>query len=84
MVNAVVDNFGLRGRRRQRFYIQINYDTPREKAEAFVDGIRAIITDHPITDKDDAYLHFNNLGESGLGILLYFHLCASDYATELR
>jgi MscS family membrane protein len=84
VVNSVVDNFGLRGRRRQRFFIQVTYNTSREKVEAFVAGIREIITDHPITDKDDAYIHFNNLGESGLEILLYFHLRASDYTTELR
>ena len=84
VVNAVVDNLGLRGRRRQRFFVQITYDTPREKVEAFVDGIRKIIIDHPMTDKDVAYTHFNDLGESGLGILLYFHLRVPDYATELK
>ena len=84
VVNAVVDNLGLRGRRRQRFFVQITYDTPREKVEAFVDGIRKIIIDHPMTDKDVAYTHFNDLGESGLGILLYFHRRVPDYATELK
>ncbi len=28
--------------------------------------------------------HFNDLGESGLDILLYFYLRVPDYATELR
>ena len=84
VVNAVVDNFGMRGRRRQRFFVQITYDTPQEKVEAFVDGIRKVVTDHAMTDKDDAYIHFNDLGESGLGILLYFHLLVPDYALELR
>jgi MscS family membrane protein len=84
VVNAVVDNFGMRGMRRQRFFVQITYGTPRDKVETFVDGIRQIITDHPVTDKDVAYTYFNNFGESGLEILLYFHLRAPDYARELK
>lgn len=84
VVNAVVDNFGMRGRRRQRFFVQLTYGTPRKKVEAFVDGARQIIADHPMTDKDIAYIHFNNLGESALEILLYFHLRVPDFATELR
>ena len=36
-----------------------------------------------MTDKEQAYVNLNDLGESGLGILLYFHLRVPDYATEL-
>jgi MscS family membrane protein len=84
VANAVIDNFGVRGRRRQRFFVQVTYGTPPEKVEAFVDRIRRIITDHPLTDKDVSYIHFNNFGESGLDILLYFYLRVPDFATELR
>lgn len=84
VANAVIDNFGVRGRRRQRFFVQITYGTPPEKVESFVDGIQQIITDHPLTDKDVSHIHFNNFGESGLDILLYFHLRVPDFATELR
>ena len=84
VANAVVDNLGIRGKRRQRFSVQITYGTSREEVEAFVAGIRRIVADHPMIDKDDAYIHFNNFGENGLDILLYFHLRVTDFATELR
>jgi MscS family membrane protein len=70
VANAVIDNFGVRGRRRQRFFVQVTYGTPPEKVEAFVDRIRRIITDHPLTDKDVSYIHFNNFWESGLTRIL--------------
>ena len=84
VVNEVVDNLGMRGKRRQRFVTQITYGTPPDNIEAFVEGIRKIIVDHMMTDKEVVYVHFNDLGESGLDILLYFYLRVPDYATELR
>ena len=84
VVNSVVDNFGMRGSRRQQFVVQITYDTTREKVQTFVNGIRQIIADHPMTDKEVAFTYFNNLGESGLEILLYFHLRVQDYTLELQ
>jgi MscS family membrane protein len=84
VANAVIDNLDLRGRRRQRFFVQITYGTPPEKVEIFVDGIRRIIAEHPLTDKNVSYIYFNSFGESGLDILLYFYLQVPDFATELR
>ena len=84
VVNAVVDNMGRRHMRRQRFFVQIKYDTPREKLEEFVNGIKHLITDHPITEKDDFHIRFNGFGESGLDILLYFYLHVTDFHTELK
>ncbi len=84
VVNTVVDNLGRRWMRRQRFFVQIKYDTPRERVEEFVNGIKQIVTDYPTTDKDSFYIHFNGFGESGLDILLYFYLQVPDYDTELK
>jgi MscS family membrane protein len=84
VVNAVVDNLGKRNKRRQRFFIQINYATPLDKLEAFVAGIRRIIDNHLMTDKDVAYIHLNNFGESSLDILLYYFLLVPDFSTEMR
>ena len=84
VVNAVVDNFGMRKRRRQRFFVQITYNTPFEKVKIFVAGLRKIIVDHPTTDKDVYHIHLNGFGESSLDILLYYFLLAPDFATELQ
>ena len=84
VVNAVIDNLGRRRMRRQRFFVQIRYDTPREKVEQFIDGINRLITDHPMIEKDDFHIRFNGFGESGLDILVYFYLHVPTYFTELE
>jgi MscS family membrane protein len=84
IVNASIDNLGRRTMRRQRFFVQITYDTPREKVEQFVDGLKQLIIDQPMADKSNFHVRFNKIGESGLDILLYFYLLVPDYVTELE
>jgi len=84
VVNATVENLSLRPMRRQRFFVQITYDTPREKVEALADGIKQLIADNPLTNKTNFQVRFNNFSESSLDILVIFHLNVEDYTTELK
>jgi len=84
VVNTVVDNLDRRFMRRQRFFVQITYDTPREKVEEFLAGIKQLIVDHPMTVDEKFYARFNGFGESGLNILVNFFLRVPDYVTELE
>src|SRR6266446_162623 len=84
VVNATVENLSLRGMRRQRFLIQVTYDTPRQKLEALVAGIKQLITDHPLTNKTNFNVRFNDFGESSLNILVYFHIETTNYSAELE
>src|SRR6266436_1036919 len=84
VVNATVENLSLRKMRRQRFLIQVTYDTPREKLEELMAGIKQLITDHPLTNKANFNVRFNDFGESSLNILVYFHVETTDYAAELE
>ena len=84
VVNTTVENLSLRTKRRQRFFLQLTYDTPREKVEELVVHIRQLIIDHPLAEESTCQVRFNNLGESSLDILVLFHLQVEDYATELR
>src|ERR1700731_238544 len=83
VVNATVENLSLRMMRRQRFLIQVTYDTPREKLEELISGIKQLIADHPITNKTNFNVRFNDFGESSLNILVYFHIETTDYSAEL-
>ena len=49
VVNTTIENVSLRAMRRQRLVLQITYDTPREKVEELVAGVRA---PHPRTSHD--------------------------------
>ena len=84
VVNTTVENLSLRTKRRQRFFLQLTYDTPREKVEELVVHIRQLIIDHPLAEESTCQVRFNNFGESSLDILVLFHLQVEDYATELR
>jgi MscS family membrane protein len=70
--------------RRQRFLIQVTYDTSREKLEQLVAGIKQLITDHPLSNKTNFNVRFNDFGESSLNILVYFYLETTDYSAELE
>jgi MscS family membrane protein len=84
IVNATVDNLGRRTMRRQRFLLQITYNTPRDRLEQFIDRVKQHIFEQPTTDKNNIHVHFNKFGQSGLEILVYFFLLVPDYLTELQ
>ena len=84
VVNSTVENLSLRGKRRQRFVLQVTYDTPRNKVEQLVARIRDLIVDHPLTEDSSCQVRFNNFGDSSLDILVVFHLQVEDSATELK
>jgi MscS family membrane protein len=84
IVNATVENLTLRAMRRQRFFVQVTYDTPRAKIEALVAEIKQLIADHPLTNKTNFHVRFNDFGESSLNILVYFYFVVTDLAAELE
>ena len=83
IVNTMVDNLGARGRRRQQFMVEVPYETPRNTVHSFIEGIRTIVANHPMTSGQDYHVHLNEFNESGMGILIHFHLCVLTYELEL-
>lgn len=83
VANSDIDNMGLREYRRVKTTIGIAYDTPTEKIEAFLEGIKNIIMANPHTRKDYFHVVFNDFGASSLDILLYFFLKVPNWSYEL-
>jgi MscS family membrane protein len=83
VVNTIVENLSLRTKRRQRFLVQVTYDTSRARLTELIERIRHLIVEHPSAEASTCQVRFNNLGESSLDILVIFHLLVDDYATEL-
>lgn len=79
----VVNNFGLRAFRLYRTELGIRYDTPPEKIDAFVDGIREIVRNHPETRKDAYNVEFTGFGDSALKIFVNIYLPTRAWDTEL-
>jgi len=84
LVRAVVDNLGRRAYRRWSTHLTITYDTPPEKIEAFCEGIRELIRNHPYTRKDYYQVWLHQFGAHSLDILLYVFFSVPDWNTELR
>ncbi len=84
LVSAAVDNLGAREYRRIKTYLSVQYDTPPEKIEAFCEGMRELVRQHPFTRKDYYNIYLNRFGASGLDILFYVFHKAPDWTTELR
>ncbi|MEO1512000.1 MAG: mechanosensitive ion channel family protein, partial [Planctomycetota bacterium] len=84
LVRATVDNYGRRRYRRFKTMLNITYDTPPAKIEAFCEGIREIIRLHPYTRKDSYHVWLNRFGAHSLDILVYMFHETPDWATELR
>lgn len=83
IANQKIDNMGLREYRRILTYVGVTYDTPTEKLEAFMEGIKNIIKANPNTRKDYFHVVFNRFGPSSLDIMLYFFFRVPDWSTEL-
>ena len=62
----------------------MQYDTTPEQLDAFCEGIRELIRQHPNTRKDYFLVHFNDFGANSLDILLYFFVNCPSWEIELR
>ena len=79
-----VDNMGRRQYRRVREYLSLTYNTPPEKIEQFIEGIKKLIEENPDTRKDYYHVVLNKFSSSSLDILIYFFFEVPDWTQELK
>ncbi len=84
LINAQIDNYGARRYRRIETTINIGLDTPPEKIDAFCEGIRELIRNHPCTRKDYYIINLDKLGPYSMGILVYCFVITPDWIAELK
>jgi MscS family membrane protein len=84
LITASVDNMGQRRYRRMSTRLGLTYDTPPDRIEAFCEGIRELVRQHPYMRKDYYHVYFNEYAAASLSILVYVFWEAPDWATELR
>lgn len=84
LVRATVDNYGRRNIRRYKTMLNLAYNTPPERIEAFCEGVRELIRQHPSTFKDSYHVWLNSFGAHSLDVLVYMFFQTPDWATELR
>lgn len=84
LADSVIDNHGLRKVRRFRTIINIKYDTPPDRVEVFIEGLKALVMQHPKTFKENFEIHLNDMGESSLEVLFYIFFEAPTWSDELK
>ncbi|MCD6544942.1 MAG: mechanosensitive ion channel family protein [Flavobacteriaceae bacterium] len=77
-----INNKGLRLYRRYQTDLGIRYDTPPELIEAFVQGIREIIIEHPDTRSESYNVEFTGFGDSALEIMVNVFFKKLDWGDE--
>ena len=77
-----INNKGLRLYRRYQTDLGIRYDTPPELIEAFVQGIRKIIIEHPDARSESFNVEFTGFGESALEIMVNVFFKKLDWGDE--
>lgn len=83
-ITASVDNMGARRYRRLSCKLSLTYDTPPDRIEAFCEGVRELVRQHPYMRKDYYQVYLNELAASSLDVLLYVFWATPDWNTELR
>lgn len=84
LLNSPVDNLGARRYRRWKTTLSLTYDTPPDKMEAFCEGVREIVRQHPHTRKNYFHVYANEFGAASLNVLLYVFFETPDWSAELR
>ncbi|MCV9387990.1 mechanosensitive ion channel family protein [Reichenbachiella ulvae] len=84
LADQTIDNNGLRQFRRFKSTLSIKYDTPPERIEVFVEGLREILMRHPNTNKENYEIHLNEMGASSLDVLFYIFFHAPTWSAELK
>lgn len=84
LTNVHIDNYGRRNFRRFSTKINIEYNTPTEKIEAFCQAIRSLIERYPYTKKDNYQVHLNSFSSSSIDILVYVFWTVPNWSSELE
>ncbi|MEW8505631.1 MAG: mechanosensitive ion channel family protein [Candidatus Thiodiazotropha sp.] len=83
-ITATVDNMGERRYRRLSCKLSLTYDTPPDRIEAFCEGVRELVRQHPYMRKDYYHAYLNEFAGSSLDVLLYVFWETPEWNTELR
>lgn len=83
-VNMAIDNMGRRRARRFKTVISVTYSTTPEQLEAFCEGIRELIRQHPLMQNDNFKVYANEFAASSIDIMLYCFFATTDWGISLR
>lgn len=84
LMDLTIDNMGKREFRKYETNLDLVYNTPIELMQAFVEGIRRIILEHPLTRKDQYFVFFSGFAASSLQIYVRTWFIVPDIEGEYK
>ena len=78
MVDAELDNLGMRPVRRAKFNVGLTYDTTKDQIKNIVKDIQNMIHEHNMTNQDGR-VRFMEFGGSSLDIMVVFYVNSSEW-----
>lgn len=83
LANMAIDNYGMRGSRRFKIFLQMEYSTPIEKLEEFCERLRYLCKIHPLINPDNAQVYINDMTDKSVNILLNVFIKTTEGEVEL-
>ncbi len=84
LITSSVDNLGVRRTRRWKTTLGLTYDTPLDKIEAFCEGVRELIREHPRTVKEGFQVAFHEFSASSLDVVMLVKFEVTTWGEELE
>lgn len=82
--DKAIINWGVRQRRRIDLSIGLTYATPREKLDAFVQGLKDLFLQMPESDTEDCYIGLKDFGASSIDIEFWGFVRVYSYEDQIR
>jgi MscS family membrane protein len=79
MIDNALDNLSLRTHRRADFLLALEYDTPKEKLESFMNRIRLVLDLHEKCSKEETVVRFVEFGESSLNVRVVYYALTQEF-----
>ncbi len=80
---STLDNLGQREYRRFRHVIGLEYETPAENIQTFIQSLKETINNNPNTWDEKTEVTLNSLGDSSVEVLVYVFFSVEDWSQEL-
>ncbi len=84
LANMVIDNIDARSERRIKMRIGLTYNTTPTQMNAALEGIEAILCQHPGVDQTYKLVKFDEFEDSSLSIFLYYFSSSKVWADYLQ
>ena len=84
LTDMTITNHGIRTYRRFATTLTVGYNTAPATMEQFVDGVRQIATQHPISVEDSILVQFHEMADSSLNIFFAVNLDTVAYGDWLK